>query len=331
MNILLTGATGFLGLRICELFSKDKYHVVGLGRDLERGASITKLGHVFYSCDLKSKESMRKYFENIDVVIHSGALSSAWGKKSEFYDVNVIGTQNVIDLSIEYKVEKFIHISSPSVYFKFKDQENINEGQPLPESFPSFYTWSKYQAECLVDKAFQQSDLNTITLRPRAIFGPGDRTLLPRLIRSARKNGLPRIGLGENIVDLTYVDNVVESIRCAIQANERCIGQKYNITNGEPINLWNFIEEIFKSIGIKRTQKKISFFKAYFFAYILEFLYRVFKLKGEPILTRYTVGLLAKTQTLDITKAKMDLGYIPKVPFKKGVERTLNQIASSSL
>ncbi len=323
MNILVTGATGFLGFRVCQMFDKDKYNIIALGRNRKRGELIRKLGHSFYSCDLIDKKSMEDLFDNVDVVVHSGALSSNWGKQEDFYNTNVIGTQNVIDLSVQAKVKRFVYISSPSVYFKFRHHKNISEEEHISEPFPSFYTRSKYQAECLIDKAFKEQNLNTIILRPRAIFGPGDRALLPRLIRVAKNKGLPTIGNGNNMADLTYVDNVVESINCAIYAGESCFGQKYNITNGEPVKLWPFLKEIFEKMDISNSDRKISFPLAYFFAYFLEVSYRVLKLEKEPALTRYTVGLLAKTQTLDITKARRELSYCPKVTLDDGVKNTL--------
>lgn len=327
MKIVITGATGFLGLHLAEDLIKKGHEVWGIGRNLKKGELLTQMGCRFVKASIENHDeisSLYSAFENADVLIHSAALSSPWGKKSDFKKCNVLGTKNILDLSVKFKVKRFIHISTPSLYFTFKDEMNIAESKILAPPFPSLYSASKFEAEKLVDLAHQQENLFTITLRPRGIFGPGDESLFPRLIRVAGEKGLPIIGDGKNIIDITYVGNVVHAVDKAIHAPAICNGKKYNITNGEPIELWPFLNGILSQLNIKSSTKKIPFTLAYYYAYLLELIHTLFAKAGEPKLTRYTVGLLGKSQTLSIEKARNELGYEPIVSME---EATKNVIA----
>lgn len=325
MKIIITGATGFLGNHLVKAFIQQGHEVISIGRNPSKGRKLQEIGSYFYQTSLENIENNKEVasiFKNTDVIVHSAAFSSPWGKKEEFAQSNIIGTQKILELAIKYKVKRFIHISTPSLYFKFKDEINISESTPLSPPFASLYTESKYEAEKLVDAAHQKNGLFTITLRPRGIFGPGDDALLPRLIKVAGSKGLPTIGNGQNIIDLTYVSNVVHAVEKSILAPELCNGQKYNITNDESIHLWTFLNELLHKLQIKPSKVKIPYFVAYYYAFILEFIHTYF-INGEPKLTRYTVGLLSKNQTLNIEKAKIELGYTPKVSMKEATVQVL--------
>jgi nucleoside-diphosphate-sugar epimerase len=326
MKIIITGSTGFLGLHLCEYLHKEGHEVWGIGRNTQKGKLLSQMGCHFIQASIEEVEknaAMAPALEKADIIIHSAALSSPWGKKTEFTKTNILGTKNILELATKYKIKKFIHISTPSLYFSFKDEMNISESKVLSPPFASLYTASKYEAEKLVDQAHKENNLFTITIRPRGIFGPGDESLLPRLIKVAGSKGLPIIGDGKNIIDLTYVENVVHAINKAIIAPAICNGQKYNITNGEPIELWPFLNNLLKELDIKISTKKFPFRLAYFYAFCLEIIHTYFLKKSEPKLTRYTVGLLGKSQTLSIEKARRELGYEPIVSMDQATTNVL--------
>lgn len=325
MKIIITGATGFLGLHAVKHFCQQNHTVYGLGRNRQKGKMIEEHGGHFIACSLEDQsiltdEQLASVFKDADVVIHSAALSSPWGKKEQFYQTNVIGTKHILELSVKYGIQRFIHISTPSLYFKFRDEINIPETTVLGAPFPSLYTESKYQAELLVDQYKKEHGLFTITLRPRGIFGPGDESLIPRLIKVAKANGLPTIGDGKNLIDLTYVMNVVHAMECAINARSEFNGEKYNVTNGEAVVLWDVLSNILKNLNLKKSDKKIPYKVAYSFAFAMEIIHKYLLNNKEPKLTRYTVGLLAKTQTLSIEKIKRDLGYSPRTNMETAIK-----------
>ena len=157
-------------------------------------------------------------------------------------------------------------------------------------------------------------------MRPRGLFGIGDTSILPRVINLSQKIGIPLIGDGRQLMDMTCVENVALAIRLAIEAPE-AKGEVYNITNGEPRAFRDLLEESLTGLGYPIKYRKIPASLLSGIASSLEFIYKTLNLKGEPPLTRYTYYLLRYSQTLDISKAEKDLGYHPKISISEGIEQ----------
>jgi nucleoside-diphosphate-sugar epimerase len=186
----------------------------------------------------------------------------------------------------------------------------------------SVYSLTKKIGEDRI-RAAAAEGLATVTVRPKAVFGPGDTSLLPRLIRVARSGRLPQVGDGRNLVDLTYVDNVVHALLLALEARA-AVGRTYAITNGEHVPLWDLIKTVLRRLGIDAKLRPLPYRVVYAAAALMELRAALFG--GEPLLTRYTAALLARTQTYNIDAARRDLGYTPGVSIAEGVERTLAEI-----
>ena len=180
-KVIVTGATGFLGLNLSKRLKSMGFEVIGLGRDIKRGEKLKELDIKFISVDLSDSEKLNEVFNGAKYVFHCAAKSSVWGNYKSFYEANVIGTQNVCSACINNNVERLIYVSTPSIYFDFKDKLNIKEAETLPEKFANNYAKTKYLAENVVDKAVKNG-LNVITIRPRAILGIGDTAIIPRII-----------------------------------------------------------------------------------------------------------------------------------------------------
>ncbi|MCB0127385.1 MAG: NAD-dependent epimerase/dehydratase family protein, partial [Caldilineaceae bacterium] len=257
---------------------------------------------------------------------HVGALSTAWGDPADFAAINVEGTRAVVDGALHHGVGRLIYVSSPAVVFAGRDQQNITEDQPYPPRFSSPYAATKKWGEDLVNEAHTRG-LPTVILRPKAIFGPGDRALLPRLIARARAGRLPQLGDGTNRVDLTYVDNVVHALLLAADA-PRAVGKTYFITNDEHVPLWPTIRHVLEQLKLSTKLRPLPTPIALTLAWLLE--QRARYTGQEPLLTRYTVGILARTQTYDIRAARQDLGYQPHCTVAEGIAQTLRMWASDA-
>lgn len=318
MHVLVTGATGFLGRRAVAALLTDGHRVRAVGRNASILAELEAMGAQVQCADLRDSAAMIAACENIDAVLHLGALSAPWGRTVDFHDINVAGTANVLSGCRQHRVRRIVAVSSPSVIFDGRDHLQANESTPFPPRVMSVYSATKRMAEDLVHSA-GTNGLETVILRPKAIFGPGDTTLLPRIVAAARAGRLPQIGDGENRVDLTYVDNVVEALRLSLQSE--AAGRTYFITNGESPKLWDVIRRVLTSLGIPPALRRVPYRMAYAAAALMELRGR---LTGrEPLLTRYTTAILARTQTYDITAARRDLGYAPRISLDEGIERTL--------
>ena len=311
MKVLVTGATGFLGSRIVEkLLENSDYHVIATGRDKKKAEKLSSLGAEVSTGSLEDNAFVDNLLKEVEVVIHSAALSSPWGKYEDFYRANLLATENIIKASKKNNTRRIVHISTPSIYFDYQDRFNIKEDF-LPAKFVNHYAETKYKAEKLIDKAFEEG-IETISLRPRAIVGAGDTTIMPRLLKAQQQGKLKIIGDGKNIVDVTSVSNVVDAVITSIHADKEALGHHYNITNGEPVLLWELIEKTFEKLNLKLNKKKIPLAIAYNVAKMLETFAKFTPDYKEPVLTCYGVGILATSMTMNLDKARNLLGYQPK-------------------
>jgi nucleoside-diphosphate-sugar epimerase len=320
--IVISGVTSSLGIRLSLMLAEKGIPVLGFARRIDHVKEL--LAHPLIqlqAADLNNEALMRSICSDADGVVHLAALSAPWGKYADFFHVNVEGTKSIIRAASHSKIKRFVHVSTPSIYFDYKDRLNIAEGDELPSSSVNAYAATKKMAEEAVDLAFSKG-LPSITIRPRAIFGPHDKTLFPRVLKACQEGGIPSFRKKSPIVDITYVDNVAHALWLAINAPSFCLGQKYNITNGEPAFLGSILELLFAELSILLKTRHIPYLLAYSLAWLSEFKSRL--TEKEPLLTRYSVGVMAYSQTLSIEKARDELNYQPIISLNEGIKRYAN-------
>jgi 2-alkyl-3-oxoalkanoate reductase len=319
MQLLVTGGTGFVGQHLVRALLARGHQVSMLGRRFDGAAALLGAGARKIQADLRDRAAIMAACAQIDAVYHVGALSAPWGRGADFHAINVGGTEHVIDGCVRHNVRRLIVVSSPSVLFNGRDQHLLTDAAPYPARFISTYSATKKLAEDRVNAAIRHG-LPALIVRPKAIFGPGDATLFPRLIQAARQGRLPQIGAGRNLVDLTYVDNVVHALVLALDA-PAAVGNTYTITNDEHVALWDVIKGVLRRLGIQAQLRRLPVSVALAMAGLMEAQARL--VGSEPLLTRYSVAVLARTQTYDITAARRDLQYRQIVSVAEGIDRTL--------
>jgi nucleoside-diphosphate-sugar epimerase len=319
MKALVTGGTGFLGSALTHRLHSMGWDVTALGRNVSRLDQLENEGMNVLQIDLKDKSAMTAACKDQEIVFHCAALPSPWGNFETFYQANVIGTRNVIRGCEENKVKRLVYVSTPSLYFGYSSRMNVKETDALPEPV-SNYAATKILAEQELDQAFENG-LAAIAIRPRAIFGPGDTVIFPRLIPRLQSGRLPILGDGENVVDITYIENVVDALLLCAESPASTLGKKYNISNGEPVKLWKLVERICKELNLPYPKRKISYRTANAAATALEFIYTLIPIHPEPPLTRMSVSMIANSTTLDITAAKQELGYHPRISIDEGFDK----------
>ncbi len=311
-RILVTGATGFLGGAVARRMHHDGTSVIATGRNAAIGAQLQRDGIAFRSCDLSADlKTVRDLVQGCDAVVHAAALTSPWGRRSAFTAANVTATRHVIQACAQAGVRRLVHISSPSVSFDFKDQPAIKEDVPWAEPPANLYVATKREAESLVLQAVREG-LDAIMLRPKALFGPGDTALLPRVVRVARRGLFPLFGEGDPLMDLTWIGDAVEAVLLALRAPASCAGRAYHITSGDPQPRGLVLRSMLEGCGLNVRYRRIPLRRALAGAFVMELASRWFTFsRWEPLATRYSVGVLAYPQTLDISAARADLGYAP--------------------
>lgn len=311
-RVLVTGATGFLGGAVARLLKSRGVEVVGTGRNPALGAALESEGIVFHACDLSANPgAVQSLLDGCDAVVHAAALTSPWGLRRDFEAANVTATQYVAKACLHAGVRRLVHISSPSVSFDFKDQPMIKEDAPWAEPPANLYIQTKRAAEQVVLRAVEEG-LDALMLRPKALFGPGDTALLPRIVRVARRGFFPLFGNKDPLMDLTAIHDAAEAVRLALLAPSACCGRAYHITSGDPRPRGAVLEALLSSCGLQVKYRPIPLTRALAAASLMEFVSRwLTQSRWEPLATRYSVGVLAFPQTLDICAARADLGYAP--------------------
>jgi nucleoside-diphosphate-sugar epimerase len=313
MKVLISGISSPLGFYTAKLLKERGSAVLGFSRNLP----TNKIEGISYCRSDIRLSDLHKLSIGCDVIVHIAALSSPWGRRRDFFEINAEGTKRLLEAAWANGCSRFIYISTPALYFAYKDGFSLDESQ-IASKPVNFYCASKALAESYVS-AYHNKGLETLILRPKALFGPGDTVLVPRLLKALANGGIPRFTKRDVMVDLTYVENVAEAILLAIDTPAKYSGSIYNITNDEPYPLHQVIQNLLSAMGLPYKEKKIPYPVARSLAYLLEIV-SIFYPK-EPLFTQYAVGALTFSQTLSINKAKTELGYAPKISIEEGINR----------
>ncbi len=321
LKTLITGGGGFLGSVIAKMLHDRGDDVTVLGRNTY--PQLKRYGIKTVQADVTDRDSVLQVCKGMDVVFHVAALAAIWGRRKDFWNINVEGTRNVIDACRRLGISKLIYTSTPSVVFGHESLCFVDESQPYPQTFLSHYAETKAIAEQLV-LAANGTELATVALRPHMIWGPGDPHLIPRVIDRARRGKLIQVGSGKNLVDVTYIDNAADAhILSAdeLGISSKCSGQVYFISQGEPVSLWPWLNQLLEAMGAPTVTRTMSFQTAYRIGATLEGVCRLLGVRSEPRMTRFLALQLAKSHHFNISAARRDFGYVPKISIEEGVRR----------
>lgn len=310
MNILVTGATGFLGGVTARELARAGQTVTGLGRDGARGAALEADGVRFVAADLRGAD-WDALLDGMEGVVHAAARSTLWGHASDFHADNVAPSAALAHACARRGV-RLVHVSTPSVYNATGRTEQVREDTPVGPRFDSLYARSKWQAEQAVRAALPDATV----LRPRGIYGVGDTSIVPRLAAALRAGRLPRLTSSEVWTELTDVRNVAHAITLALT---RPASGVFNITDGQAIPLWATLDRLADTLGVPRPTRRVPARLLEGIAAALELGARLHPDRPEPPLTASGVRLLTRPMTLDLTRARERLGYAPVVTPERGL------------
>lgn len=321
MRILVTGGGGFLGSAICSMLVKRGDQVQSISRQAYPG--LATMGISQFRGDLVDKGKIYSAAQGCDAIIHTAAKAGIWGDYSSYYQANVLGTQNIIEVCRELRITKLVYTSSPSVVFSGGDMEGVNESAPYPKRYLTAYPKTKAIAEQMVLNA-NDENLATVSLRPHLIWGPGDNHLVPRILARAKAGKLRKIGSRDVLVDSVYIDNAASAHILALDRlnfNSPCSGKAYFISNGEPWKLWDLVNEIILAGKGNVVNKTVSVSLAYFMGWLFEIIYTISRKHAEPPMTRFLAKELSTSHWFDISNARNDLGYVPMITIREGLDR----------
>jgi nucleoside-diphosphate-sugar epimerase len=330
-KILVTGAGGFLGSYIVrDLINLGEYEISSFSRSLY--PALENLGVNQIQGDLANYEDVLNATKDIFAVIHVASMVGMWGRYSDFYKTNVIGTENIIKACKENKVLKCVYTSTPSVVFGSESLCGVSELTPYPNKYLSMYAETKAIAEKKILEA--NSELfSTTAIRPHLLFGPGDTNLIPRVIKAAKLKKLRIIGDGENLVDVTYIENAsIVHVMALKHLNTKSpiAGKAYFLGQG-PVKLWDFTNEILLRNGLPKVEKKMPFWVAFCMGYIIEKILNVLKIYDvDPPMTRFVALQLAKSHYYSHHNLEKDLNFKPKYSITAGLDILFSENNSKS-
>lgn len=320
-RVLVTGGGGFVGGAVVRRLVARGFRVRSFSRNVY--PELTALGVECVTGDLGDRAAVEHAVAGCAAVFHIAAKAGVWGDYAAYHAANVVGTENCLAAARGH-ARCFVFTSSPSVVFGGGDMAGADESAPYPARHRSHYSRSKALAEQAV-LAANSPELHTVALRPHLVWGPGDNHIVPRILAQGRKRQLRIIGRGDNRVDTTYIDNAADAHLCALDALMRtpsaAAGKAYFISNGEPVVLWDIINGILAAGGLPPLRRGVSKPVALAAAGAMEILHRALRRPGEPRLTRFVVHELASTHYFDISAARRDLGYAPRVSLAEGLQR----------
>lgn len=308
---LVTGATGGLGLALVEGLVQAGYTVRATGRDGTARQRLERCGAEVALVDLTEPDAARRLCDGVDAVFHAAALSSPWGAEAAFRRINVEATERLLAAAREGGSDAFVFVSSPSVYARPRDQLNLTEDDPPAARPMNAYAATKGEAERRV-LAANAPGFSTIAVRPRAIVGPDDRVLLPRVLRLVRQGRFPVMRGGRALLELTDVRDAVQALLLADARRARAAGRVYNVSGGRPVAVRDLALGLAEALDrpIRLVDLPAGLVMAA--AAVLEAACKLTPGRPEPPLTPYGAAALTYSQTFDLTRARNELGYAPR-------------------
>jgi len=307
---LVTGATGGLGIALTRALLDAGYAVRAVGRQPAALSRLTDMGAEAVAADLLETD-LTALCQGMAAVFHAAALSSPWGPEEAFDRANVEATRRLLDAAKDAGVGSFIFVSSPSVYARWRDQTGITEATPWPDKPLNAYARTKGEAEVMV-LAVDRPGFRTVAIRPRALIGPDDTVLLPRILRLVRKGRFPLFRRGEALVELTDVRDGARALVLADQHREATGGQAVNISGGKPLPIAALVERLGQRLNTPVKIVPLPLWLGQGLSVISDAVCRILPGRPEPVLTPYTLSTLAWSQAFDLTKARTLLGYEPQ-------------------
>ena len=326
---MLTGGTGFVGGNLASKLVARGNYVKCLVRKTSNVERLKSLGVELHYGDLSDFNSLLEATRKVDIVYHCAALVTDWGIRKEFYRVNVEGTRNVLKACEENGVQRVIYVSSNDVIWRFDNHIEIDESYPYPKKYKHPYSETKAESEKLALKYNYEGRVETVIIRPCCIvWGPGDKVILPRIVQLAINGNLVLIGDGNNLISLSYIENLTDAMILASEKKETR-GKVYFINDDIKITFADYISRLLTSLGIEWSPvRSIPYFLAYGLASVMEVWAKLLKSRTPPVLTRYAVALMSRNLNYSIEKAKKELNYQPRINLDEGLTQLKHWVDS---
>jgi nucleoside-diphosphate-sugar epimerase len=312
----VTGGSGFIGGALIERLVGEGRPVRALARSDASAAKVESLGAEAVRGDLGDGASLAAGADGCATAFHLAAHLGEWGPWEDFERGNVEGTRNVLAGCEEAGVRRFVHCGTEAALMAGDPLVHVDETAPLRPDSRAPYPATKAKAEMAVREA-SRDGFETVVVRPRFVWGKGDTTLLPEMVKTVEAGKFAWVGGGLNVTDTAHVDNVVEGL--LLGAEKGGPGEAYFITDGKPVVFRDFVTALLETQGVEPPDRSLPAWVAAPMARICEAAWKVLPLPGEPPMTRFRSWILTQECTIEIGKARAELGYAPLVSHQQGL------------
>lgn len=320
MRALVTGGTGFVGRHLVQRLCArgDTVRVMVRGASLPKAEDLRAMGAEIVQGDLLDPPSISLAAEGCEVVFHVAALVGAGLPYQQFYRFNVDGTEHVLAACKHANVHRLVFVSTESVLVDFTDHAGDEASVPYPPRYHDGYSETKAAAERAVLAAHEAGGVSAAIVRPCWVWGPGDLSILPALLRLAKPGLFTWVGGSRKQTTTSHVENVVHGLILAAERAEAA-GEIFFIGDDEAIAARELVTQLLATCGIERGWPSVPFSLGMLSARLFEGVHGLLRLGGQPALSRYGVALLGCEQRYSIEKAKRLLGYTPVVSIADGM------------
>ncbi len=313
----VTGGSGFVGGALIRRLVADGVEVRALARSAHAVETVTGSGAVAVRGDLEDRSALRSGAEGSDVVFHAAAKVEDFGDPDAFHRVNVEGTRNAVDAARAAGAPRFVHVGTEAALMAGTPLRGVDETAPLRPDSPVLYSRTKAQAEAIVVRSAVPDVFVTVSIRPRFVWGPGDTTVLPQFADAVRAGQFAWVAGGRHLTDTTHVDNVVEGL--LLGARRGAAGRAYFVTDGPPVEFRAFVTALLRTQGLEPPDRSIPQPVATAAAIGGEAAWRLLRRPGAPPLTRFALWAMSQECTLDTSRAREELGYVPVITREDGL------------
>ncbi len=315
-RIFVTGASGFIGGAISRRLSA-RHDIVALSRSAAGDVLIRQSGGTPIRGELGAIDPGS--LADCDAVVHCAARVEVWGAREDYWRVNVEGTDQLLDAARAAGVRRFLHMSSEAVLWHGQHMRGVDETAPYAERTPYLYAETKAEAERRVLAANAPADaFEALALRPRLVWGPGDRTLVPEAKAVIERGAFAWLDGGRALTSTTHVSNLAYASELALERGKG--GEVYFITDGVDSDFRSIMTQLLAAEGVEVPARSLPSWIARPAAHMLEATWRRLKIKVTPPVTRHAVDLMCCDCTVRIDKARRELGYAPIVEVEAGLQ-----------
>lgn len=320
--LLVTGATGLVGSHVCEAARKKGIRTRALVRSTADSSLLESWGVEIATGDMADDESLKRAVDGVTAVVHCAAKVGDWGPVEDYRKVNVDAVEKLLEFAqANGTLKRYVHISSLGVY-EARDHHGTDETEEPNTKGIDGYTLTKVESERVVVKHIKEKQFPAVVLRPGFIYGPRDRTVLPRLLEKLRDKKVKFLGSGEQLMNNTYVGNLVDAIFLAFEHDD-AVGEIYNITDDRLVSKREFMKVVAEEAGYEPPTKNVPLGVAKSLARVMEGTWKLLGKKEAPLLSKARIKFLGLNLDFCIDKAKRELGYEPKTDFAEGMKTTI--------